>query len=166
MQLAAGFCPARRVNSYILYSVRVNMPRPSAGNSGMSSKVDASGSSSMTDVFMWFRPGATVDKRQQGTGILRVLGLGKETSEEDIRGLLGRYYSTVRSIKMVSSTALVTFGMEGERDRAIAELQGTIPVKRFCGPEEVAHAVAFLASPLAGFITGEVIDMNGGFQMD
>ena len=41
-----------------------------------------------------------------------------------------------------------------------------IPVGRFCEPEEVAHAVAFLASPLAGFITGEVIDMNGGLHFD
>jgi 3-oxoacyl-[acyl-carrier protein] reductase len=41
-----------------------------------------------------------------------------------------------------------------------------IPVGRFCEPEEVAHAVLFLASPLAGFITGEVIDMNGGLHFD
>jgi 3-oxoacyl-[acyl-carrier protein] reductase len=41
-----------------------------------------------------------------------------------------------------------------------------LPVGRFCTPEEVAHTVAFLASPLAGFITGEVIDMNGGLQFD
>ncbi len=41
-----------------------------------------------------------------------------------------------------------------------------IPVGRFCRPEEVAHAVSFLASPLAGFITGEVIDMNGGLHFD
>ena len=41
-----------------------------------------------------------------------------------------------------------------------------IPVGRFCEPEEVAHAVSFLASPLAGFITGEVIDMNGGLHFD
>ena len=47
------------------------------------------------------------------------------------------------------------------------ELQlAQIPVGRFCEPEEVAHAVIFLASPLAGFITGEVIDMNGGLQFD
>jgi 3-oxoacyl-[acyl-carrier protein] reductase len=41
-----------------------------------------------------------------------------------------------------------------------------IPVGRFCEPEEVAHTVTFLASPLAGFITGEVIDMNGGLHFD
>jgi 3-oxoacyl-[acyl-carrier protein] reductase len=41
-----------------------------------------------------------------------------------------------------------------------------IPVGRFCEPEEFAHAVMFLASPLSGFITGEVLDVNGGLQMD
>ncbi|MEH6404802.1 MAG: SDR family NAD(P)-dependent oxidoreductase [Sneathiella sp.] len=51
---------------------------------------------------------------------------------------------------------------EAER---LAQLEA-IPVKRFSQPEEVAHAVRFLASPLAAFITGEVIDMNGGFQFD
>jgi 3-oxoacyl-[acyl-carrier protein] reductase len=41
-----------------------------------------------------------------------------------------------------------------------------IPVGRFCEPEEFAHAVRFLASPLAGFITGEIVDVNGGLLMD
>jgi 3-oxoacyl-[acyl-carrier protein] reductase len=40
-----------------------------------------------------------------------------------------------------------------------------IPVGRFCEPEEFAHAVRFLASPLAGFVTGEVLEMNGGVHM-
>ena len=47
----------------------------------------------------------------------------------------------------------------------IAQL-AAIPVGRFCEPEEVAHAVLFLASPLAGFITGEVVDLNGGLHFD
>ena len=41
-----------------------------------------------------------------------------------------------------------------------------IPVGRFCEPEEVAHVVIFLSSPLAGFITGEIIDVNGGLHLD
>jgi len=41
-----------------------------------------------------------------------------------------------------------------------------IPVKRFAQPEEVAHTVRYLVSPLSAFITGEIVDMNGGFQMD
>jgi len=41
-----------------------------------------------------------------------------------------------------------------------------IPVRRFCEPEEFAHVVRFLVHPLAGFITGEIVDLNGGVIMD
>jgi 3-oxoacyl-[acyl-carrier protein] reductase len=41
-----------------------------------------------------------------------------------------------------------------------------IPVGRFCEPEEFAHVVRFLVHPLAGFITGEIVDLNGGVIMD
>jgi len=41
-----------------------------------------------------------------------------------------------------------------------------IPVGRFCTPEEFAHCVRFLVSPLSGFITGEVLDLNGGLHFD
>ena len=51
---------------------------------------------------------------------------------------------------------------EAQRRHILAQ----IPVGRFCEPEEFAHAVRFLASPLAGFITGEVLDVNGGLHMD
>ena len=47
-----------------------------------------------------------------------------------------------------------------------AEIEKKIPVGRFCEPEEFAHVVKFLASPLSGFITGEIIDQNGGFHFD
>lgn len=42
------------------------------------------------------------------------------------------------------------------------EMKAIIPVNRFGTPEEVAHAVAFLASPDSGYITGEVLSINGG----
>ncbi|MDQ6628020.1 MAG: SDR family oxidoreductase [Pseudomonadota bacterium] len=51
---------------------------------------------------------------------------------------------------------------EAQRAALIAQ----IPVGRFCEPEEFAHAVRFLASPLSGFITGEILDLNGGLLMD
>ena len=41
-----------------------------------------------------------------------------------------------------------------------------IPVGRFCDAEEVAHVVDFLVSPLSGFITGEIVDINGGLHLD
>lgn len=41
-----------------------------------------------------------------------------------------------------------------------------IPLGRLGRPEEVAAAVLFLASPGADFITGEIININGGYLMD
>jgi 3-oxoacyl-[acyl-carrier protein] reductase len=51
---------------------------------------------------------------------------------------------------------------EEQRQRLLRD----IPVGRFCEPDEFAHAVRFLAAPLAGFITGEIVDVNGGLLMD
>lgn len=39
------------------------------------------------------------------------------------------------------------------------------PLGRFGAPEDVAHAVSFLASDLAGFITGAVLSVDGGLVM-
>lgn len=60
-------------------------------------------------------------------------------------------------------TQMLTEQVGAERQ---AELRRMIPVGRFCELEEFAHAVLFLAHPMSGFITGEVLDMNGGLQFD
>ena len=46
-----------------------------------------------------------------------------------------------------------------------AALLASIPLARLGRAEEVAHAVAFLASPLAGYITGTELHVNGGMVM-
>lgn len=51
---------------------------------------------------------------------------------------------------------------DAERDALLQQ----IPVGRFCEPEEFAHVVTFLSHPLAGFITGEIVDLNGGLLCD
>ena len=44
----------------------------------------------------------------------------------------------------------------------VAALKKLIPTQRFGKPEEVADLIGFLASPSAGYITGEVVSINGG----
>ena len=60
-------------------------------------------------------------------------------------------------------TPMITEGLTEAQRQALLAM---IPVGRFCEPEEFAHVVRFLASPLSGFITGEIIDINGGLLMD
>ena len=50
-------------------------------------------------------------------------------------------------------------------DAQKAALLGQIPLGRLGSPEEIAHAVGFLASPLAGYITGTELHVNGGMYM-
>ncbi|MGI6225114.1 MAG: SDR family NAD(P)-dependent oxidoreductase [Peptococcales bacterium] len=44
----------------------------------------------------------------------------------------------------------------------LENLLSKIPLNRFAKPIDVAYAVLFLASPMAEFLTGETIDINGG----
>lgn len=46
-----------------------------------------------------------------------------------------------------------------------AQLTGQIALGRLGAPEDIACAVAFLASPQAGYITGETLHVNGGMYM-
>jgi 3-oxoacyl-[acyl-carrier protein] reductase len=51
---------------------------------------------------------------------------------------------------------------EEQRQNLLAD----IPVGRFCEAAEVAHLIRFLVSPMAGFMTGEIVDINGGLHLD
>ncbi len=51
---------------------------------------------------------------------------------------------------------------EMTQDLNETELKKLVPMQRFGEPEEVAECVAFLASSKASYITGDVININGG----
>ena len=50
-------------------------------------------------------------------------------------------------------------------DRVKEAATGQIPLGRFGNPEDIAAAVAFLASDQAGYITGQVLSVDGGMAM-
>ena len=47
-------------------------------------------------------------------------------------------------------------------DEVRAQYAASIPLGRMGSPEDIAAAVAFLASPAASYITGQVLAVNGG----
>ncbi|MEP6717168.1 MAG: SDR family oxidoreductase, partial [Terriglobia bacterium] len=51
------------------------------------------------------------------------------------------------------------------KDELKAKITAGIPLGRIGKPEEIAAAVGFLASDAAAYITGAVIDVNGGMYM-
>ncbi|MEM4782639.1 MAG: 3-oxoacyl-ACP reductase family protein [Halalkalicoccus sp.] len=55
--------------------------------------------------------------------------------------------------------------VEGIPERVRERIQSGIPLGRFATVEEVASVVTFVASPAASYITGEVLDVNGGMDL-
>ncbi len=57
-------------------------------------------------------------------------------------------------------------GMAGENaEKVVAAMTKAVPMKRLGQPDDIAPAVAFLASEGAGFITGQTISVSGGLTM-
>lgn len=62
----------------------------------------------------------------------------------------------------------VTLTQMGEDTIAVLDpdyAKKKIPVQRFANADEIARCIVFVASPIAGFMTGATIDINGGREM-
>jgi 3-oxoacyl-[acyl-carrier protein] reductase len=81
-------------------------------------------------------------------GLMR--SLSKETAKRKI---------TVNCVSPGFIDTELIAGLPAERR---AEYQKLVPLGRFGQPDEVAHAVLFLAGPQAAYITGSVLEINGG----
>jgi NAD(P)-dependent dehydrogenase (short-subunit alcohol dehydrogenase family) len=55
--------------------------------------------------------------------------------------------------------------LDGVPDKALQHVLDGTPVGRLGDPMEIAASVLYLASPAAGFVTGHVLDINGGMAM-
>ncbi len=87
-------------------------------------------------------------------------------------GLIGLTKSIARELARRNVTAnaiapgfIVTDMTDTLSDQVKEGLQSQIPLARLGEAQDIAHAVAFLASEQAGYITGQVLGVNGGMYM-
>ncbi len=69
------------------------------------------------------------------------------------------------TVNVVAPGFVVTDMTDALGEAARTALLGQVPLGRLGSAEDIAHAVAFLASPQAGYITGETLHVNGGMYM-
>ena len=73
---------------------------------------------------------------------------------------------TALGIKHILAPGFIETEMTAQLSEKLREeFLHSIPLGRFGTCEEVAQVVAFLAGPVAGYITGQVISVNGGLYM-
>ena len=87
-------------------------------------------------------------------------------------GIIGFTKSLAREVgaRGITVNAVAPGFIDTDMTKGLAEehkqlLLNQIPLGRLGQPEEIAAAVAFLASPEAAYITGETISVNGGMYM-
>ncbi len=66
----------------------------------------------------------------------------------------------------VTANALAPALIDTDMVAVMPDMKARVPLGRLGTPQEVADVVAFLCSAHASFITGEVVDVNGGFLID
>lgn len=86
-----------------------------------------------------------------------VIGFSKSAAKElASRGI---------TVNMVAPGFIATDMTEAMNEKAKEAVLGTIPMKREGQPEDVANAVLFLVSENAAYITGQIVNVDGGMVM-
>ena len=86
-----------------------------------------------------------------------VIGFSKSAAKElAARGI---------TVNMVAPGFIATDMTDAMTDKAKEAVLGTIPLKREGTPEDVANAVLFLVSDSASYITGQIVNVDGGMVM-
>jgi 3-oxoacyl-[acyl-carrier protein] reductase len=70
------------------------------------------------------------------------------------------------NVNAVAPGVIETEMSETVRELAGDEIKGRILLRRFGQPRDIAHAVWFLSSGLADYVTGQVLYVDGGFKME
>jgi 3-oxoacyl-[acyl-carrier protein] reductase len=105
--------------------------------------------------------------------VIGVMGNAGQTNYAAAKaGMIGFSKSLARevgsrniTVNVVAPGFIVTDMTEALGEAQRNALLGQVPLGRLGQPEDVAYAVAFLASPQAAYVTGETLHVNGGMYM-
>jgi 3-oxoacyl-[acyl-carrier protein] reductase len=86
-----------------------------------------------------------------------LIGLTKTLARE--------YASKGVTVNAIAPGFIRTGMLDGVPDKAMQSVLEATPVGRLGEPMEISASVLYLASPAAGFVTGHVLDVNGGMAM-
>lgn len=98
----------------------------------------------------------------KGVGGASVYGASKAAVESLTRSWAAEFGPYGVRVNSVAPGPTKTEGVEAQWGDTNAELGRALPLGRTAAPEEIAHAVLFLASPRASFITGSTLHADGG----
>ena len=102
----------------------------------------------------------------------RIGNIGQSNYAAAKAGLIGLTKTLAReyarkgvTVNAIAPGFVKTRMLDGVPDKAMNSVIDSTPVRRLGDPMEIAAGVLYLASPSAGFITGHVLDINGGLAM-
>ncbi len=137
---------------------------------------DAVVDTNMKGAFTCLREAAKIMSKQRGGSIVNITSVvgqmgnaGQVNYSAAKAGLIGMTKAAAKELagRGVTVNAVAPGFIETDMTRALADdvraaYLAHIPLKRFGSVSDVAEAVAFLGSPAAAYITGQVLAVNGG----
>ena len=101
------------------------------------------------------RPGLTAYNATKGSLVTMTKGLSLELAPDNIR---------VNGLCPVAGDTAMLDGFlgDGPKDESYSKFVSTVPLGRLCKPRDMANAALYLASDEADFITGVLLEVDGG----